>query len=110
MGDTFESFIASILASDAGAKVIALGDLNEYPFAARFRLADLDDVVGLPAAERYTYLYAMNARGRHRRDAAPPRQLLRLLGSMSAEDREDWAFVLGWFAIIGCWKRLDSAL
>ncbi|KAH8902119.1 endonuclease/Exonuclease/phosphatase [Coniochaeta sp. PMI_546] len=60
-------FIAQILAEDPSARVIASGDFNEFSFVkpienftAKSGLTDLDEVVGRPIEERYTYLYDMN--------------------------------------------------
>ncbi|KAL7624508.1 hypothetical protein AAE478_006073 [Parahypoxylon ruwenzoriense] len=63
------SFISSILAASSGsAYVAALGDFNEFTFAAPLAefagasgLADLDAAAGIPLPERYTYLYDMNS-------------------------------------------------
>ncbi|PBP22819.1 hypothetical protein BUE80_DR006363 [Diplocarpon rosae] len=64
---TMAKFIAGILEVDPDAKVIAAGDFNEYSFVeplnttfAASRLFDLDDVVQMPAEERYTKIYDMN--------------------------------------------------
>ncbi|OAR02433.1 hypothetical protein LLEC1_07854 [Akanthomyces lecanii] len=61
------SFIASILVKDPKARVIAAGDFNEFAqvqpmrvFADKSRLANMDDIVGTPPAERYSYLFDMN--------------------------------------------------
>ncbi|GAP85686.1 putative endonuclease exonuclease phosphatase family protein [Rosellinia necatrix] len=62
------AFAAGILARDADARVLAVGDFNEFGFAAPVEtfaaasgLRDLDEVAGVPAAERYSYLYDMNS-------------------------------------------------
>ncbi|KAL4930468.1 endonuclease/exonuclease/phosphatase family protein [Aspergillus undulatus] len=61
------SFVSSILAEDSNAKILATGDFNEFSFVAplttfveRSGLLELDDVVGIPATERYTYIYDSN--------------------------------------------------
>ncbi|CAN8104829.1 unnamed protein product [Discula destructiva] len=60
-------FISEILALDPSAAVIAAGDFNEFTFveplvefASVSGLSDLDEVVGTPVAERYTYTFDMN--------------------------------------------------
>ncbi|KAI1213625.1 DNase I-like protein [Annulohypoxylon truncatum] len=62
------SFIATLLAADPSARVAALGDFNEFAFAAPVAdfarlsgLADLDAAAGIAPEERYTYLYDMNS-------------------------------------------------
>ncbi|KAI1453798.1 DNase I-like protein [Annulohypoxylon moriforme] len=62
------SFIAAILAADPSAYIAALGDFNEFAFAAPATdfthlsgLTDLDAAAGIAPAERYTYLYDMNS-------------------------------------------------
>jgi predicted extracellular nuclease len=62
------AFVAQILAQDANARVLTLGDFNEYAFAAPVQtlakvsgLKDLDEVAGIPVTERYAYLYAANS-------------------------------------------------
>ncbi|KAK0370731.1 endonuclease/Exonuclease/phosphatase [Colletotrichum limetticola] len=62
------SFIAEILALDANARIITAGDFNEFAFveplkvfASTSGLIDLDEAVGVPVEERYTYVYDMNA-------------------------------------------------
>ncbi|WYZ37830.1 hypothetical protein EsH8_II_001336 [Colletotrichum jinshuiense] len=62
------SFIAEILAADPNARIIAAGDFNEFAFveplkvfASKSGLIDLDEAVGIPIEERYTYVYDMNA-------------------------------------------------
>ncbi|KAL3494369.1 Endonuclease/exonuclease/phosphatase [Aspergillus germanicus] len=61
------SFIASILEKDPKAKILATGDFNEFAFVeplttfvAKSSLVDLDEVVGIPETERYTYIYDSN--------------------------------------------------
>lgn len=60
-------FIAKILAEDADANVIAAGDFNEFISVAPLQtfmnvsgLLDLDEVVGIPHEERYSYVFDMN--------------------------------------------------
>ncbi|KAF5509311.1 hypothetical protein CGCF413_v002351 [Colletotrichum fructicola] len=62
------AFIAQILAEDPNARIISSGDFNEFTFveplttfASKSGLLDLDEVVGIPVNERYTYVYDMNA-------------------------------------------------
>ncbi|KAK2049867.1 endonuclease/Exonuclease/phosphatase [Colletotrichum somersetense] len=62
------SFVAEILAADPDASVIVSGDFNEFAFVEPLRalvaksgLVDLDEAVGTPVEERYTYAYDMNA-------------------------------------------------
>ncbi|KAI1100283.1 DNase I-like protein [Jackrogersella minutella] len=62
------SFIASILSADPNALIVTLGDFNEFAFvkpladfASLSGLQDLDVVAGIEPAERYTYLFDMNA-------------------------------------------------
>jgi predicted extracellular nuclease len=62
------NFIADILEMDPSAAIIAAGDFNEFvqvkpltAFQEVSGLVDLDDVVDMPVAERYTYLFDMNA-------------------------------------------------
>jgi len=58
-------FVGRLLAADPGAKVVVLGDLNDFPW--RETLAPLGDVGlvnlvdRLPAAERYTYVWQGNS-------------------------------------------------
>ncbi|KAM0740612.1 hypothetical protein ACQRIT_005796 [Beauveria bassiana] len=61
------AFIAEILAKDPKARVISAGDFNEFAqvqpmrvFADKSGLVNMDDLVGTPPAERYTYLFDMN--------------------------------------------------
>jgi len=62
------SFIADILALDPNARVIAGGDFNEFSFVRPMKLfeeisgmTELDQAVGIPPEERYTYTFDMNA-------------------------------------------------
>ncbi|KAK0628757.1 Endonuclease/exonuclease/phosphatase-like protein [Bombardia bombarda] len=62
------SFIAQILAQDPRAHIISAGDFNEFTFVKPMQtyssisgLKDLDEVVGLPVEERYTYIFDNNA-------------------------------------------------
>jgi predicted extracellular nuclease len=58
-------FVSSILAIDAAASVIVLGDLNDFQFSAplrRLKDAGLANLVELlPAEEQYTYVFEGNA-------------------------------------------------
>ncbi|MFV0664971.1 endonuclease/exonuclease/phosphatase family protein [Denitromonas sp.] len=59
------NFVGDLLAADAGARVVVLGDLNDFQFADTLAplgaagLINLTDT--LPAGERYTYIYEGNA-------------------------------------------------
>ncbi|KAH8757286.1 Endonuclease/exonuclease/phosphatase-like protein [Diaporthe sp. PMI_573] len=60
-------FIDEILAIDPSAAVIAAGDFNEFAFVEPLTtfaeisgLTELDEVVGIPPEERYTYTFDMN--------------------------------------------------
>uniref|UniRef100_A0A8H7NEZ6 Endonuclease/exonuclease/phosphatase domain-containing protein n=1 Tax=Bionectria ochroleuca TaxID=29856 RepID=A0A8H7NEZ6_BIOOC len=61
-------FIAQILEKDANAGVIIAGDFNEFTqvepiqvFLEKSGMLDIEDIVGIPAEERYTYLFDMNS-------------------------------------------------
>ncbi|KAI9925635.1 hypothetical protein ASPWEDRAFT_41755 [Aspergillus wentii DTO 134E9] len=61
------NFTSTLLATSPDAKILISGDFNEFAFApplqtlqAKSGLKDLDDVVGTPSTERYTYLYDAN--------------------------------------------------
>jgi predicted extracellular nuclease len=58
-------FVARILAIDANAKVIVLGDLNDFPWSKPVNTLagkELENLIDrLPENERYTYLYEGNA-------------------------------------------------
>ena len=60
-----KGFVQSILALDANANVIVLGDLNDFEFSNPIMLlkeAPLNALIEtLPAAERYTYVYEGNS-------------------------------------------------
>ncbi|GAW14991.1 hypothetical protein ANO14919_043990 [Xylariales sp. No.14919] len=67
-GQVAGAFIAEILAEDPNARILTIGDFNEYAFAAPVQtfakvsgLKDLDEVTKIPATERYSYLYDMNS-------------------------------------------------
>lgn len=56
-----QNFIAEILKLDPSAAVIAAGDFNEFTFVEPMKvfanvsgMRDLDEVAGIPPAERYT--------------------------------------------------------
>jgi hypothetical protein len=59
------NFIDSILALDPQAKIIVLGDLNDYPFSTALQTLSggvMTNLVGwLPTAEQYTYIYEGNS-------------------------------------------------
>lgn len=52
---------------DPNARIIASGDFNEFTFVQPIetfkslsKMQDLDEVVGIPPTERYSYLFDMN--------------------------------------------------
>ena len=59
------SFVDSILALDANAKVIVLGDLNDFEFSETLAILEggvLDNLVlSLRRPERYTYVFEGNS-------------------------------------------------
>jgi predicted extracellular nuclease len=62
------NFIRSILAQNPTANIITSGDFNEFTFVKPMQVfqqrslsLDLDFVAGIPAVERYTYLFEMNS-------------------------------------------------
>ena len=63
--EVVRGFVASILALDADAKVVVLGDLNDFEFSppvALLKTAPLHDLVeSLPEDERYTYVFEGNS-------------------------------------------------
>ncbi|KAI8955165.1 DNase I-like protein [Xylaria longipes] len=67
-GKAAGAFVAEILARDADARVLTIGDFNEYGFAAPVQafaktsgLRDLDEVTKISTTERYSYLYEANS-------------------------------------------------
>ncbi|BCS23412.1 endonuclease/exonuclease/phosphatase family protein [Aspergillus puulaauensis] len=61
------SFVSDILAADPSAKILTTGDFNEFSFVSPLEtfvqksgLRELDDIVGIPATERYTYIFDSN--------------------------------------------------
>ncbi|HEU4324641.1 MAG TPA: lamin tail domain-containing protein [Roseiflexaceae bacterium] len=59
------TFVSSILALDAGARVIVLGDLNDFEFSPALGILKAGGLSALietlPKAERYSYVYEGNA-------------------------------------------------
>ncbi|GHA89325.1 endonuclease/exonuclease/phosphatase family protein [Streptomyces termitum] len=60
------AFVAKLLAADPGARVVSLGDFNDYQFSPALRTLTrggvLRDLVNeLPASERYSYVYQGNS-------------------------------------------------
>ncbi|MFJ9752772.1 endonuclease/exonuclease/phosphatase family protein [Streptomyces chartreusis] len=60
------TFVKSLLAIDADAKVVVLGDLNDYEFSGTMSALTSDGVLKnlittLPASERYTYVFEGNS-------------------------------------------------
>ncbi|PFH53965.1 hypothetical protein AMATHDRAFT_136270 [Amanita thiersii Skay4041] len=59
-------FVQSVLSHDAKANIVAAGDYNEYvETRSVFKplkdlLFDVDEVAGIPPAERYTYIFDQN--------------------------------------------------
>ncbi|MGW1408848.1 endonuclease/exonuclease/phosphatase family protein [Streptomyces sp. NPDC002403] len=61
-----QAFVAKLLAADPGARVVSLGDFNDYQFSPALRTLTkggvLRDLVNeLPASERYSYVYQGNS-------------------------------------------------
>ncbi|KAL4960531.1 endonuclease/exonuclease/phosphatase family protein [Aspergillus stella-maris] len=61
------SFVSSILSEDSTSKILVTGDFNEFSFVQPLKtfvsnsgLTELDEIVGIPATERYTYIYDSN--------------------------------------------------
>jgi hypothetical protein len=58
-------FVRELLAADPDARVVVLGDLNEFPFRPPVRRLEAAGLVNLmatlPAAEAYTYVYEGNS-------------------------------------------------
>ncbi|MBD0711140.1 endonuclease [Streptomyces sp. CBMA291] len=60
------AFVAKLLAADPGARVVSLGDFNDYQFSPALQTLTqggvLRDLVNeLPASERYSYVYQGNS-------------------------------------------------
>ncbi|KAL4862229.1 hypothetical protein BDV12DRAFT_207336 [Aspergillus spectabilis] len=65
--DVVADFISTLLTTTPKAKILVTGDFNEFSFVSPLRtfveksgLRELDDVVGIPTTERYTYIYDSN--------------------------------------------------
>ena len=62
-----QAFVSSLLALDPDANVIVGGDCNEYVQtravfgALAGLLTEIDEAAGVPAVERYTYLFDQNS-------------------------------------------------
>ncbi|MFF2013902.1 endonuclease/exonuclease/phosphatase family protein [Streptomyces sp. NPDC058195] len=61
-----QAFVARLLAADPGARVVSLGDFNDYQFSPALRTLTKDGVLRdlvneLPASERYSYVYQGNS-------------------------------------------------
>ncbi|MFB6817909.1 endonuclease/exonuclease/phosphatase family protein [Streptomyces sp. NPDC056347] len=61
-----QAFVAKLLAADPGARVVSLGDFNDYQFSPALRTLTKDGVLRdlvneLPASERYSYVYQGNS-------------------------------------------------
>ena len=63
--DLVAGFVSTLKAADAQARVIVLGDLNDFEFStpvAKLKAVGMTDLVEtLPANERYTYVYEGNS-------------------------------------------------
>ncbi|MER6675075.1 endonuclease/exonuclease/phosphatase family protein [Streptomyces sp. NPDC000983] len=60
------AFVAELLAADPGARVVSLGDFNDYQFSPALNTLTRDGVLRtlvneLPEAERYSYVYQGNS-------------------------------------------------
>ena len=60
------TFVTSLLAADRSARVIALGDLNDFAFSPTLAALTRDRVLRpliatLPASEQYSYVYDGNS-------------------------------------------------
>ncbi|MFF8691280.1 endonuclease/exonuclease/phosphatase family protein [Streptomyces sp. NPDC015144] len=60
------AFVAKLLAADPGARVVSLGDFNDYQFSPALQTLTKDGVLRdlvneLPASERYSYVYQGNS-------------------------------------------------
>ena len=64
---TSQKFVKDLLKKDPGAHIVLAGDCNEFfqtrsvyaPFAGL--LTEADEAAGVPAVERYTYLFDQNS-------------------------------------------------
>ncbi|KAL2824300.1 Endonuclease/exonuclease/phosphatase [Aspergillus cavernicola] len=61
------NFITTLLETSPNAKILATGDFNEFSFVEPLKslvensgLREVDDIVGIPYTERYTYIYDSN--------------------------------------------------
>ena len=61
---TVHRFVADMLAADADARVVVLGDFNDYEFTPTLRVVMGNELTNLtsslPEAERYSYIYEGN--------------------------------------------------
>ncbi|KKA29879.1 hypothetical protein TD95_003450 [Thielaviopsis punctulata] len=71
-------FIGEIMAIDEDARVVIVGDFNEFVFVQpmvtfleKSGMVDLNEMSGLPANERYSYVYDMNSQELDRMFASP---------------------------------------
>ena len=63
-----QTFIKSLLLKNPLANIVVAGDFNEFvqtrsvykPFASAL-LSDIDDAAGIPALERYSYVFDQNS-------------------------------------------------
>ncbi len=61
-----QAFVAKLLAADPGARVVSLGDFNDYQFSPALQTLTKDGVLRdlvneLPESERYSYVYQGNS-------------------------------------------------
>ncbi|MET9730343.1 endonuclease/exonuclease/phosphatase family protein [Streptomyces sp. NPDC006458] len=61
-----QAFVAKLLAADPGARVVSLGDFNDYQFSPALRTLTQDGVLRdlvdeLPESERYSYVFQGNS-------------------------------------------------
>ncbi|WP_425559599.1 endonuclease/exonuclease/phosphatase family protein [Kitasatospora terrestris] len=61
-----QAFVAKLLAADKNARVVSLGDFNDYQFSPALDALTKDDVlrdlvIQLPERERYSYVYQGNS-------------------------------------------------
>lgn len=60
------AFIKDLQTHDSDARVVVAGDFNEFTYVQPMHafanvVYDIDDVVGIPVEERYTYVFDMNS-------------------------------------------------